>query len=958
MFRWTGPFIVLICCSSAPAIAQTALSQNSGINSADTWVTLDLSAQTQNATMTFAIPVHNPITGAISSVVSVSPPSITYHIEAGYDTSGGLVMNLWPNGNSLVPSTTGTTVIRLAGGLVTVFDLNGNPLQVSLPTGLNSPETLLTSLLGSNPAPSLLSSLVVPNIQTHATTLNASLALSSNSTIAALGVPISTGVSAAWSYALSGSNWIANQVSIPVSTPDFTATRTIQFANVNWSQNATKDAARIAVGSTLQPLSSVTTNSLTTLPTVPADPTAAASASTISNPSCTTIAPNLGGGQNITLVHGLGDTSCAWTRMANWINQDFRINNEIIPTIGTNASISPKGSFSYIDQTGGAGTGQGEEVAYDIKNFGGNKYILVGYSQGGLVSRYAAQQLYQSNPLAVEGVVTLDSLNLGANVTSNISGGVSAIFAPFLQQMDTDNVIDGILALLLSGAAADYGSFMTSNDQSWIQDEPSSTFLANLNAQPESFKQAGIVGLTDQRWAFVRTAASEAWECDPEDGQCGERAVVNDVEIAYDVMEVIDDIASIWCFDLCSWTAPFATVTTLLDGIDSEYNNLIDFPNDTTTAGTVYAGQSDAIVQASSQFYPKSNAANYTIPHADSHVAALLSDRAHAQLYNALNAFGVQTQASCPFAVPTQYSFSSSSVASSFALTTQAGCLWSAVSQSSWIDVTPIRNGTSSGTVGFTVAPNPSNTPRWGSINVGNGNSTQAFFVYQGGPCVYTLSQGPDLAIQPTGGNGTVNVTTYMNCPWSAASNATSWLNVSVGAGGTGSGMFTWAASANTGVGDRSGTISVMGQTLTVIDGSPAGTPGTASVTFSGSPQTYTFNPCQGLPYPSNPNCPQTIYNNGTISITILNDSYTIGYGGTVTTNQLAQSLANQVNQATDSLVTATVVNGNVVNLTSSLLGTQTNYPLASSATFFAPDFSTPGFYATPSGAQLGGGTN
>src|ERR1035437_6357197 len=156
--RFTLPSLILaVCFFSCSAVAQSALSQNSGVNSADTCVTLDLTTQTQNATMTLPSPVYNPATGTTSNVISPTPSPITYHVEAGYDANGGLVMNLWPNGNSLAPSTTGTSVIRLAGGQVTVFDQNSNPLSESLPSGVSSSENLLTSLLGSNPAPALLS---------------------------------------------------------------------------------------------------------------------------------------------------------------------------------------------------------------------------------------------------------------------------------------------------------------------------------------------------------------------------------------------------------------------------------------------------------------------------------------------------------------------------------------------------------------------------------------------------------------------------------------------------------------------------------------------------------------------------------------------------------------------------------------------------------------------------------
>jgi len=426
--------------------------------------------------------------------------------------------------------------------------------------------------------------------------------------------------------------------------------------------------------------------------------------------------------------------------------------------------------------------------------------------------------------------------------------------------------------------------------------------------------------------------------------------VVGDVEETYEIMSYIDDATDFWCFDLCDWTAPFGWITSVMDAVDSEYNALIEYPDS--------SHQSDAIVTASSQYYPSTSAKNYVIPHADSHLAALLSDKVHPQLYDALKAFGAKTQASCPFSVPPEDSFSSNAVTWPFNSTTQAGCLWSALSQAPWITVnTP--NGTSSSSINFTVAANPSNTPRTGSINVGNGSSTQSFSIFQGGPCTYALSEGPDVAIPSTGGSSTVNVTTYLNCSWSATSNAPGWLTLSAGAGGTGPGLFTWIASPNAGVGDRSGVINVMGTTLTVIDGSPVGTPGTTTLTFSGAPQSYTFNPCQGQPSPAPSNCPQTIYNGGNITLTILNDSYVWGYGCCTTTGQLAQAFANMINQATDALVTATV-SGSTLYLTSVDNGAGTNYSVSVSETFNSPYFSSPAFgvSSSPSATQLIGGTD
>lgn len=66
--------MLAVCFLSSSAVAQTSLSQNSGINSADTWVTLDLTTQVQNVTMTLARPIYNPATGTTTSILSPTPP--------------------------------------------------------------------------------------------------------------------------------------------------------------------------------------------------------------------------------------------------------------------------------------------------------------------------------------------------------------------------------------------------------------------------------------------------------------------------------------------------------------------------------------------------------------------------------------------------------------------------------------------------------------------------------------------------------------------------------------------------------------------------------------------------------------------------------------------------------------------------------------------------------------------
>jgi hypothetical protein len=83
-----------------------------------------------------------------------------------------------------------------------------------------------------------------------------------------------------------------------------------------------------------------------------------------------------------------------------------------------------------------------------------------------------------------------------------------------------------------------------------------------------------------------------------------------------------------------------------------------------------------------------------------------------------------------------------------------------------------------------------------------------------GSSCRYAL--GASSASAAAGGlSGSVSVTTTTGCAWTASSNA-SWISISSGASGTGSGSVGYVVAANTGATTRSGTLTIAGQTFTV----------------------------------------------------------------------------------------------------------------------------------------------
>ena len=140
-----------------------------------------------------------------------------------------------------------------------------------------------------------------------------------------------------------------------------------------------------------------------------------------------------------------------------------------------------------------------------------------------------------------------------------------------------------------------------------------------------------------------------------------------------------------------------------------------------------------------------------------------------------------------------------------------AGCTWSAASATPWITITSGVTGNGEGTVTINVEPN-SAAARAGVLSIAG----HTFNVTQAGAdvCAYTISPA-SAAIAATGGNGSpVSVSTTAGCAWFATSNA-SWITVTSGANGSGSGSVGFSVATNTG-GARSETITIAGQSFTV----------------------------------------------------------------------------------------------------------------------------------------------
>ncbi len=155
-------------------------------------------------------------------------------------------------------------------------------------------------------------------------------------------------------------------------------------------------------------------------------------------------------------------------------------------------------------------------------------------------------------------------------------------------------------------------------------------------------------------------------------------------------------------------------------------------------------------------------------------------------------------------------SFPSAGASSNIVISTTAGCAWTASSPVTWVTFST-TNGTGNGTVGYTVAANTNTISRSTTLTVAG----LPFSLTQSGAvCSYSINPS-SLNVSATNGQSTVTVAAGTGCAWTAVANF-SWLTITAGTSGTGSGsvVFTYAANPNTVT--RAGTLTIAGQTFTV----------------------------------------------------------------------------------------------------------------------------------------------
>ena len=165
----------------------------------------------------------------------------------------------------------------------------------------------------------------------------------------------------------------------------------------------------------------------------------------------------------------------------------------------------------------------------------------------------------------------------------------------------------------------------------------------------------------------------------------------------------------------------------------------------------------------------------------------------------------------CTYSIsPPSGGFTASGGTSNIVVSTISGCSWTASSPVLWITFST-TNGTGNGMVTYTVAANTNTLGRSATLTVAG---LPCLVSQLGAACSFALNPS-SLSVPATNGTSSTAIVAGPGCSWSATSTA-SWLTITAGTSGTGSGsvVFTYAANLNTVA--RTGTIIIAGLTFTV----------------------------------------------------------------------------------------------------------------------------------------------
>jgi uncharacterized repeat protein (TIGR01451 family) len=146
-------------------------------------------------------------------------------------------------------------------------------------------------------------------------------------------------------------------------------------------------------------------------------------------------------------------------------------------------------------------------------------------------------------------------------------------------------------------------------------------------------------------------------------------------------------------------------------------------------------------------------------------------------------------------------------------IATASDCAWQAVSNSPFLTLGATTSGSGNGTVSFTLSENATSAARTGTLTVAG----QTVTITQAGvPCNFVIT--PDrTSFTSAGGTGMIEITAPAGCAWQAVTDNPTLISITGSRSGSGNGKISFLVSPNAAGTLRTGTITIAGQKITII---------------------------------------------------------------------------------------------------------------------------------------------
>lgn len=635
------------------------------LDPSDSYVAMDISYET-TTTMSTAQPVYDPYTGSYTTTMTLTSASEYREVEAGYDYYDRVRVNSFrlPDYADLDQSVANEVrTIRSVESSYTQYDANGYAVAAQTPDGAVTTSPI--SMLGNLYASSITSGVLIEDTGVDPNTprpmgtagmegevefpdrrtmrITAPLFGDAGGEIGAQSADAGTPGRGTMvrTYGRQGNKWVLSEVVMEsrasTDEAEFVTRQVTRYTNVRWRENPSEDAKRKAARGPRG--------------TAPAAPQTGRRASAtgdyaqiqlIEEPVCAyggggdpeeigTLAypicpdPGDGGGEepppppppppgaNVVLQHGIFSSGSTWARMDPWLSARYYFNRKEVPSLASTDRLYNQASslIGRLDATGQ------------------NQFILIGHSQGGLISRNVAQR---RSDLA-RGVITIGTPHQGALLARNSRLALNdfltrqinrLFFGCYSPYQDPGCYIANFLAGYAVNEVVRWGVDAAVPAQ--IDLQPNNAFVTGLNSTPEYFTRLGIQSHARKRFILSRLGGDAI--CNPENPYCGGRAWASYTQWAYNGFVGCSILGGL----LGYWNQAFwcAYIAGRMDDIDRGWDRL-------TAPGMT----SDGIVQGPSQVYPGANR-QYPINNGDSHVGETKSDKTRDQLFVSLDVwFGV-----------------------------------------------------------------------------------------------------------------------------------------------------------------------------------------------------------------------------------------------------------------------------------------------------------------------------